>query len=746
MSLQIIISCHRVLAESHVSPQISVCVSPNGVAEELEGLVGQMSAYALREGNGGHLRYSYRVRQIAGMEYHILSRSVVTGEKEEKRVIHALLLSQEEVAVLRANAARPTPSGIMLALENKLFWRTELPDSATELDEEPTMTASALPNASTQVLWKRYTGHKGNARALFTPPYEGECMLVFPQGMRQEEVLGLLNESDWLTADRGWGHTFTTLGTSLSQPNDTSRIAIPETCPRHTVPAWAAIPVLRIAPDMALGDPGQVPVLQKVERHVGHTPVPYHYYEADDNDTYPYTRPPLARFQRLLIIIGGLLLLSFCINLLVYGKVDEAGALAGKAITQKELPGTPAGDREDVAEFSPPAQTEAAPSSATPKPPAALEKMLPPAPLQLKQETNQEPPSPAAQTPPPPQPYALKWCSVGKKLPEEAQNSLSRGLADVTVYLLGTKGEACHGALIPGKSPHSYHLQGGRKDIDIEIACDGSVLRSISHQGEPAAVLLRLRQTSLLLLPRPRCRFGEIINRPALPEGRFNIKPRQLRCVFGDLLCSDFPTFNKGKLVHTENKVSIVLPLLKNIRYSLSFEYEEGKLPLDIRLDPSRLKRGCYVIPVKLMLAYPSSAEMESWFREITQAELSPQHGGCTCATLFALAEKLAEKPLSEEELRTYTSWREEAGKFLPDLPVLSDPQGGDASQAKKIRTTVCAYINNSLTRCWNEKKEQLETFDKKVELQLEKLDLNDEGELRWIFVLREEAADTHEP
>jgi len=671
---------------------------------------------------------------------------MMTGDKAENRVIHALLLSQEEVEVLRANAARPTPAGIMLALESKLFWRTELPDSATELDTEPTMTASALPNASTQVLWKRYTGHKGNARALFTPPYDRECMLVFPQGMRQEEVLGLLNESDWLTADRGWGHTFTTSGTSLSQPNDTSRIAIPEAYPRHLVSAWASIPVLHIAPDLLLEAPGQVPVSQKDERHAEHTPIPYHYDESDDNDTYPYTRPPLARFQRLLIIIGGLLLLSFCVNLLVYGKVDDAGALASKAITRKELPETPAGDRKAVAELPPPVQTDTAPPPATPEePPAAPEKMLPPTPLQPKEEISQPTPSPAAQTPPPS--HALQWCFVGHELPQEALNSLSRGLVNATVYLLGTNEEACHGALIPGNSPHGYHLQGGHKDIDIEITCDGSVLRSISHQGEPAAVLLKLPGARLLLLPRLRYRFGEIVSRLSLPDSLFNIRPRQLRCVSGDLLCSGFPGFSKGKLVHTENSVSIVLPYLKNIRHSLSFEYEEGKLPLDIRLDPTSLKRECYEIPVKLMLAYPSNAEMNSWFREITQAELSPQQGGCTCATLFTLAEKLAAKPLSEEELRTYTRWREEAGKLLPDLPDLSDPHGEDnTSQAKNIQATVCTYINNSLTRYWNAKKEQIEAFDKQVELQLKKLDLDAEGELRWIFVLQEEATDTHEP
>lgn len=741
MSLQIILSCHRAPAASHNPPQIPLCVASTGVTKEQRDLIGQMSAYDLRRHNGGNPHYSYRVRQTAGMEYHILCKSV---DKAEKCVIHALLLSQEEVAALRTHAARPTPAGIMLALENKLFWRTELPDSATALDTEPTMTASALPNASTQTLWKRCTGHKGNARALFTPPYDGECLLVFPQGLRQEEVLGLFHESDWLTADRGWGHTFTTSGTSLSRPSDTGRIAVPETFPRHMVPAWAAIPVLHITPDLLLENPGSVTTSEKAEKPAGHTSIPYHYHEADDNDTYPYTRPPLARFQRLLIIIGGLLLLSFCINLLVYGKVDDAGALASKAIARNELP-EPAGDnREDVAEFPPPVPTDTALPSATPEPPAELGNTAPPAPMQQTREIKQAPQSSEAQTPPSPQ--ALQWCSVGQKLPEEAQNSLTHDLADVTVYLLEASGEACRGALIPGKTPHRYRLQGGHKDIDIEITRDGSVLRGISHQGKPAAVLLRLPQTSLLLLPRLRYRFGEITNRPTLPESRFNITPPQLHCVLGELLCSKFPATGKGKLLHTENKVSIVLPLLNNIRHSLSIEQEEGKVPLGIKPDPFRIKGECYVIPVKLTLANPSYAETNSRFSEITQAELSPRHGGCTCAKLFALAEKLAENPLSEEELRAYTCWREEAGKLLPDLPDLKDPQGGgDASQAKKIQTAVCTYINNSLTRYCNEKKKRIEAFDKRMELQLEKLDL-DGDELRWIFVLQEEATDTHEP
>lgn len=341
MSFQVILSYTQKSATSHDSPGEPLRLSSTGAAELHSEMIGQLSDDIRQNDSGDCCHYSYRIRRIAGMEYHILARSTATGNEAEKRIVHALLLSQEEVALLRASAAHPTPAGLMLALENKLFWRRELPICAAELDEEPTMTASALPDASAHPLWQHYTGRGENARILFTPPYDGGCLLVFPQGMRPEEILGLIHESDWLTEDCGWGRTFTTSGTSLARPSETRRIAVSETYPRQTVPAWDTIPVLRIGPDMVPTTSARTHVSEKNETPpTALTAPPLNYHEDEHHAVCPSTRPPLSRLKRLLIAIGGLLLLSFCINLLVYGKVDDAGVLAGKAIPRNEPPET----------------------------------------------------------------------------------------------------------------------------------------------------------------------------------------------------------------------------------------------------------------------------------------------------------------------------------------------------------------------------------------------------------------------
>ena len=99
---------------------------------------------------------------------------------------------------------------MILALQKTGFWQQKWDEAPRYLTEGPTLSRDDLPSAEAQPTWKKLTGHKSNARAFFTPPYERDCLILVSPGTPAADILSLFHESDWLTHSRGWGVSFTT--------------------------------------------------------------------------------------------------------------------------------------------------------------------------------------------------------------------------------------------------------------------------------------------------------------------------------------------------------------------------------------------------------------------------------------------------------------------------------------------------------------------------------------------------------
>ena len=215
-----------------------------------------LSSY--REGAAGlaGAQYSYRVLADRGNAYHVLTRVQMCGADYSGRachIAHHLILTAGEAEAMSRHPARPTPAGIMLAMEARGLWKTAWSGEPSFLADVPAFCTEDIPDAAAQPTWKRLTGHKGNARAFCTPQYENDCLLQVPQGTHGADILHLLHEGDWLTHLRGWGHTFTTAAEETDSFADTHRMACTAESRRLLERAQGAgHPVLRICETLEL--------------------------------------------------------------------------------------------------------------------------------------------------------------------------------------------------------------------------------------------------------------------------------------------------------------------------------------------------------------------------------------------------------------------------------------------------------------------------------------------------------------
>lgn len=279
------------------------------------------------------LRYTYRVVTVETGEYHILSCAQGSG-------IHNLILTPDEVTKLRRNANRPTPAGIMLALSANNFWAADVQTPSLHC-EEPRLPASALPEAEFQPTWKELTGHKNNARAFLSTPFNKDCLIVIPSNINGLKVLQLLHESDWLSSHRGWGRTFTTMAQMGDSFEETSRICIPE----HMLGSAEGSIWSHQAPTLDLCSPFVLETLQKIQESIDavtqktgpqtgageHAHTPYVYQECPDEEMYnvlPRSHPLL----RWTCYICGLLLLGAIVHVMVSETTDDAAKVTRKAI------------------------------------------------------------------------------------------------------------------------------------------------------------------------------------------------------------------------------------------------------------------------------------------------------------------------------------------------------------------------------------------------------------------------------
>lgn len=200
------------------------------------------------------LRESTRLRRSAWGLPSFLYRTLEAGEKiyhamtcmngmGEGVLVHHLVFTEAETAVLRREEMRPTPAGIMAALCQEKFWPLPaLPDTPPRLS----IDAEALPSPVAQPTWKRLTGHKTTAKRLIESPYDARCALILPRTAESADVLRLLHESDWLTSTCGWGVSFCTAADEADACTALRRMACAEGSAAERAAHRAGIPCFTV--------------------------------------------------------------------------------------------------------------------------------------------------------------------------------------------------------------------------------------------------------------------------------------------------------------------------------------------------------------------------------------------------------------------------------------------------------------------------------------------------------------------
>ena len=268
-------------------------------------------------------QFSYRIVDLGGNAWHVLSCVQSAGADYSGRACHTahhLVLSQQEVEELMKDAARPTPAGITLALQRSGFWLQKWQGEPRYIIGEPPVQPDSLPDATAQPTWKHITGHKSNARAFYTAPYNRECLITLPADTPSGEVLGLFHESDWLTHTLGWGMTYTTEADEADSFAETLRMVTAAHSPLIQRAARTGHPVLHITSDMELpmepATSGNAPQtspaasgndFRVLPRSLSH----YHYTEEPDWLQYDVPMPgsnpyvlPLAALGSILVLAG----------------------------------------------------------------------------------------------------------------------------------------------------------------------------------------------------------------------------------------------------------------------------------------------------------------------------------------------------------------------------------------------------------------------------------------------------------
>lgn len=218
-------------------------------------LCAKLSALSIyREPRGGCAQqgpqFSYHILDHAAAAWHVLSCVQQAGADYSGRgcyIAHHLILNQSEVRRLADDAEhRPTPAGLTLALLKCGFWMNRWHGEPAYISGEPNMTFDDLPDAAAQPTWKRLTGHKANARAFYTSPFERDCLITIEPGTHSKDILSLFHESDWLTHARGWGVTYTTLADEADSFADTLRMVTVPSSPLVQRAIRTGHPVLNI--------------------------------------------------------------------------------------------------------------------------------------------------------------------------------------------------------------------------------------------------------------------------------------------------------------------------------------------------------------------------------------------------------------------------------------------------------------------------------------------------------------------
>ena len=343
MSFQLIYTSAEHLLDSSVSGYGTVARS-EALSKTLRARLSAISVY--REPRPAPApqgpQFSYHLIDHAGTTWHVLTCAQPAGADYSGRgcfVAHHLVLSAEEIRQLLKSELRPTPAGVMLALHHSGFWCRRWQGPPSFLEGEPELSPADLPDAAAQPTWKRLTGHKANARAFYTPPFERDCLITVPAGTVALDILRLFHESDWLTHTRGWGVSFTTVADEADNFADTLRMVTIEGSNLVQRAMRTGHPVLAIDSDMELPlpEPTREPptsepmhpdataaqhgsMMRTLSRSVSH----YHYTEEPDWLMYDVAPARSALVPGTLLAAGA----AACLALGIWYYWDAAAGIA----------------------------------------------------------------------------------------------------------------------------------------------------------------------------------------------------------------------------------------------------------------------------------------------------------------------------------------------------------------------------------------------------------------------------------
>lgn len=280
--------------------------------------------------------YSYRILTVGTQTFYILTAITFNTGSQEEWICHHTALTEEEMLTLKRNNARPTPAGIIYALQSGGHWYTRVEQPLPHIDKEPLLSASQLPDATAQPNWKQITGHKRNAAALLTPPYNATCLICCPKHVNAREKLLLLHEATWLMPDRGWGKTFCTESTGTTTDFLVTELVFgsAQSPQALAIQQTQHIPVLQLYQNLQLRPQDDAeahstiahPIAANPQPQVNgiydsapaHSPNIYKYTEAPDNECFDLAAPCSTRWRSFRYI--GIL---FIITLAVYAVVGH---------------------------------------------------------------------------------------------------------------------------------------------------------------------------------------------------------------------------------------------------------------------------------------------------------------------------------------------------------------------------------------------------------------------------------------
>ncbi len=257
MALQLIYTSAEQLLDSS-QPGYGVVARSEVMPREMRRKLVELSRYRSVSGSSSAaVQCCYSTLAHANAEYHVLTVSQPAGADYSGRlcyISHHLVLLPEEVTALQRNKHRPTPAGIILALGERGLWCSRWQGPPKYISGEPALHTEDIPEAGNQSTWKRLTGHKSNARAFNTPPFDRDCLMIVPSCTPVADILKLWHESDWLSLHCGWGKTFTTHADDSDNFRLTQRWSCEDSSPLIRKAMRTGHPVLLISSDLEIGE------------------------------------------------------------------------------------------------------------------------------------------------------------------------------------------------------------------------------------------------------------------------------------------------------------------------------------------------------------------------------------------------------------------------------------------------------------------------------------------------------------